>query len=130
MPVTAPGREQNPGSRTLNDRNQPAADIGVEKVRIAAVGDVQAPAARVQIRHEADIDRRAMNPQSPPRLPLPDVLRQYHRRSDHAVREEGLDGGVVLELEADGYPYSSNRDTLLGPVISSDDLDNEEAPAR
>jgi len=40
----------------------------------------------------------------------------------------------VLELKADGYRYSPNRDTLLGPVMSSDDLDDEEddeeAPAR
>lgn len=32
----------------------------------------------------------------------------------------------VLELKAEGYRYSPNRDTLLGPVMNSDDLDDEQ----
>jgi hypothetical protein len=36
----------------------------------------------------------------------------------------------VIQLKAEGCRYSPNRDTLLGPLISSDDLDDEEEPAR
>ncbi|HEX2547924.1 MAG TPA: hypothetical protein VHL79_23775, partial [Ramlibacter sp.] len=33
---------------------------------------------------------------------------------------------VVLDLKAQGYRYSPGRDTLLGPIMSSDDMDLDE----
>lgn len=35
--------------------------------------------------------------------------------------KNGWDEEKVLELRAEGYRYSPGRDTLLGPVMSSDD---------
>lgn len=39
---------------------------------------------------------------------------------------KGWTAEKVLELRAQGYRYSPGRDTLLGPVMSSDDLDDDE----
>ena len=38
--------------------------------------------------------------------------------------KKGLDEKEVLELKAEGYRYSPSRDSLLGPVMSSEDEDN------
>lgn len=49
--------------------------------------------------------------------------------TDEVVARFVKKGGTeerVLELRAEGFRYSPNRDTLLGHVMSSDDLDDEE----
>lgn len=45
---------------------------------------------------------------------------------DRFVKQKGWAREKVLELEAQGYRYSPGRDTLIGPVMSSDDLEDDE----
>lgn len=45
---------------------------------------------------------------------------------DRFVRQKGWEKEKVLELKAQGYRYSPGRDTLLGPVMSSDDLEDDD----
>lgn len=62
---------------------------------------------------------------------MTDVLSQWDAVdiTDEVVArfvKKGWAEGEVLELRAQGFRYSPGRDTLLGPVMSSDDLDDED----
>ena len=40
--------------------------------------------------------------------------------------KKGWSEEEVLKMKAEGFRYSPGRDTLLGPVMSSDDMDDED----
>jgi len=46
---------------------------------------------------------------------------------DRFVKQKGWPEAEVQALKAHGFRYSPGRDTLLGPVVDSDDLDEANA---